>query len=41
MYRMIDRTGGQHFYTSNPEEHAQALTLGYRDEGILGYVWTK
>lgn len=38
-YRMVNTKDGKHFATASPQEHAQALSGGYRDDGILGYVW--
>ncbi|HKT50975.1 MAG TPA: fibronectin type III domain-containing protein [Candidatus Angelobacter sp.] len=38
-YRMVNTKDGKHFATASPQEHAQALSGGYKDDGILGYVW--
>lgn len=40
LYRMVSTTTGKHFATASAEEHAQVLSRGgFRDDGILGYVW--
>ena len=39
LYRMVNTKDGKHFATASPQEHAQALSGGYKDDGILGYVW--
>jgi hypothetical protein len=38
-YRLVSTKDGKHFATANPQEHAQALSGGFKDDGILGYVW--
>jgi hypothetical protein len=38
-YRMVNTKDGKHFATASAQEHAQALSGGYKDDGILGYVW--
>ncbi len=38
-YRLVKPDGSGHFFTANPEERAQVLQSGWRDEGITGYVW--
>lgn len=38
----ILNNNGNHFYTSDKQEHDQVISsLGFKDEGILGYVLTK
>lgn len=37
-YRLYHPTRQDHFYTLDPTERNFAISLGYRDEGILGYV---
>lgn len=39
LYRMVNTRTGKHFETANPQEHAQVLASGFKDDGILGYVW--
>jgi hypothetical protein len=39
LYRMVNTKDGKHFATASAQEHAQALSGGYKDDGILGYVW--
>ena len=39
LYRLYDEEGGDHFYCISSSEKEQAIELlGFRDEGILGYV---
>jgi len=39
-YEALYRMGGlhDHLYTTNPSEHSSATTMGYKDEGIAGYL---
>jgi Purple acid Phosphatase, N-terminal domain/Repeat of unknown function (DUF5648) len=37
-YRLLDKSG-HHFATASPEERAQALASGMKDDGTLGYIW--
>lgn len=40
VYRMLDPKTGQHFATANPQEHAQLLAKGLKDDGVVvGYIW--
>jgi hypothetical protein len=39
LYRLVNTKDGKHFATASPQEHAQALSGGYKDDGIIGYVW--
>lgn len=39
-YQALYRMGGihDHLYTTNPSEHSTATGMGYKDEGIAGYL---
>ncbi|MFO0632446.1 MAG: MopE-related protein [Nannocystaceae bacterium] len=40
LYRSYDGTSGDHFFTTSQAEHDYAVdTLGFVDEGTVGYVW--
>jgi hypothetical protein len=39
LYRLWSSSNNDHFYTIDPAERANAIAIGYRDEGIPGYVW--
>jgi len=39
LYRMVNPQTGKHFATASPQEHAQVLQKGWKDDGVLGYVW--
>lgn len=38
MYRLYNPNSGEHFYTSNPEERSNLISLGWNDEGIGWYA---
>lgn len=38
LYRLV--RGNDHFYTPSASERTTAIGLGYRSEGIAGYIWT-
>jgi len=38
LYRLYHPTQQDHFYTTSPTEKNYAISLGYRDEGMEGYV---
>jgi hypothetical protein len=40
LHRMVSTKTGMHFYSANIQEVAEATRhQGYRDEGVMGYVW--
>jgi hypothetical protein len=39
LYRLFRGSALDHFYTTSDAERAYAVTLGYADEGVAGYVW--
>jgi Repeat of unknown function (DUF5648) len=40
LHRMVNTKTGMHFYSANAQEVAEATThQGFRDEGVIGYVW--
>lgn len=39
LYRMVNTKDGKHFATASPQEHSQVLSSGFKDDGIVGYVW--
>ena len=39
LYRLYNPASGQHFYTISDTERQQVIQSGYKDEGVLGYVW--
>lgn len=39
LYRLVKPDGSGHFFTASPQERADTLRRGWRDEGIAGYVW--
>jgi uncharacterized protein DUF5648 len=40
LFRLVSRTGDNHFYTTSAAERDRASKQGYRDEGVAGYVAT-
>jgi hypothetical protein len=39
MYRLYNPGLGQHFYTVSEAERQQTIQAGFKDEGVIGYVW--
>ena len=40
LYRLYKPEASNHFYTTSDAERNNAInSLGYLDEGILGYIW--
>jgi hypothetical protein len=39
LYRLQFATNNQHFYTTDASERSRAMSQGWKDEGIAGYVW--
>lgn len=39
LYRLFRGDPADHFYTTSAAERDLAVALGYRDEGVAGYVW--
>lgn len=39
LYR-LSGSNGDHFYTISASEQQHAVSIGYADEGVAGYVWT-
>lgn len=38
LYRLF-HPGGDHFYTHSAAERDYAVSIGYADRGVIGYVW--
>jgi hypothetical protein len=38
-YRLVKPDGSGHFFTASPQERADVLRRGWKDEGVAGYVW--
>jgi purple acid phosphatase-like protein/uncharacterized protein DUF5648 len=41
LYQISSPDGANHFYTASGTEHAGVVGRGWKDEGIVGYVWTQ
>ena len=41
LYRLFRGAAPDHFYTTSDAERAYAMSLGYADEGVAGWVWTQ
>jgi hypothetical protein len=41
LFRLLDPKTGDHFYTISASERQSALSSGWRDEGVTGYVYTQ
>jgi len=41
LVRMTTGDGGTHFYTTSAAEKAQFQSQGWKDEGIVGYIWNQ
>jgi hypothetical protein len=40
LHRLVSTKNGYHFYSANAREVAEATRhQGYRDEGVMGYIW--
>jgi hypothetical protein len=41
LYRLYNRSNGDHFYTISYAERQSAISSGWVSEGVTGYVFTK
>jgi hypothetical protein len=40
LHRLVSTKNGYHFYSANDREVREATRhQGYRDEGVMGYIW--
>ncbi|KAF8063606.1 hypothetical protein FPV67DRAFT_1654789 [Lyophyllum atratum] len=39
LFRLYSQRSKQHFYTTSWTERSKAISIGYRDEGVTGYVF--
>jgi len=39
LYHLLGGNGGDYFYTTSATERDYALSLGFQDRGVAGYIW--
>jgi hypothetical protein len=39
LYRLSSPDGSAHFYTASASEKSQFQSQGWKDEGVVGYLW--